>query len=163
MKSLRMYILLGLSAALITSSCKKLYQPYVPPTTLPAATQEGKHTFGCYVNGGLWLPLSNKFSVNALTLMTNQITAARGDEYLILYLGTNTTTAGVYNLTDPGRGAVFSQGAIDYNCTQGTCVITRYDTLKGIVSGTFSFKAVSSTGTVVSIDNGRFDLTVGVN
>lgn len=162
MKSLRIFIMLGLSAALVSSGCGKLYQPNVPPTTLPAATQEGKHTFGCYVNGALWLPLSNKFSVNALTLMTNQITAARGDEYIILDLGM-VNTAGVYNLTDPGRSAEFKQGSVDYNCTQGTCVITRYDNLKGIVSGTFSFKAASSNGTVVSIDNGRFDLTAGVN
>ena len=157
-----MFILLGLSAALVSGSCKKFYQPYVPPTTLPAATQEGKHTFGCYVNGALWLPLSNKFSVNALTLMTNQITANRGDEYITLYLGT-VQTAGVYNLTDPDKRADFQQGEVEYKCTQGTCVITRYDTSNGIVSGTFSFKAASSTGTVVSIDNGRFDLTVGVN
>ena len=162
MKPLKMFILLGLAAALVTGSCKKFYQPYVPPTTLPPATQEGKHTFGFDLNGAVWLPHFDNFLVNSLTLMTNQISAVRGDEIFTMDLGT-ATQPGVYNLTDPGRGASFHQGTVDYTCTQGTCVITRYDTSKGIVSGTFSFKAASSTGTVVSVDNGRFDLTVGVN
>jgi hypothetical protein len=50
--------LLSLTALLLlaAASCAKKAQPSPKSDTLPPITQEGKNTFGCLVNGKVWLP-----------------------------------------------------------------------------------------------------------
>ena len=50
-----LYILFVLLSFLIFISCDDLF-PDPPPPTLPEITTEAKGTFGCYINGELWLP-----------------------------------------------------------------------------------------------------------
>ena len=50
MKTLKRLLLLCLALLLLANECKK--ENY---DTLPPETQEGKNTFGCYVNGELFV------------------------------------------------------------------------------------------------------------
>jgi len=54
-----------------------------------------------------------------------------------------------------------SGGQNDYETNakvSGQLMITKLDTMKQIVSGTFYFNALNSTGDTVKITNGRFDM-----
>jgi hypothetical protein len=52
---MKQLLLFFLSCVLLSSGCKK-QKPVNPIDQLPAATQEGKNTFGCLVNGKVFLP-----------------------------------------------------------------------------------------------------------
>ncbi|MEO7801559.1 MAG: hypothetical protein ABIR81_06155 [Ginsengibacter sp.] len=52
---MRPYIVLIFCFFLITASCKKNNTP-TDEDQLPPATQTGANTFGCLINGKVWLP-----------------------------------------------------------------------------------------------------------
>ncbi|GAA3938419.1 hypothetical protein GCM10022406_23220 [Hymenobacter algoricola] len=49
-------------AVLGLSQCKKKVP--TPEDQLPAATQEGRHIFGCLVDGQVWIPNGNNGTSN---------------------------------------------------------------------------------------------------
>jgi hypothetical protein len=61
MTYLKRYIALLLLCGMLTQ-CELLgIKPANKPETLPPITQEGKNTFGCYINGNLFLPRKSTF------------------------------------------------------------------------------------------------------
>ena len=60
-----MLLLLALSCVLLTNmTCKK---SYIEKNELPPITQTGANTFGCYVNGEIFLPRSGPMYGGAIT------------------------------------------------------------------------------------------------
>lgn len=141
---------------------------------LPDATQQGLNTFGCNIDGVAWIPTGTSgpggtkpVSAGLRQDGTFRIYAG-SPEYLLVMNVPNVTTnkTGEYNLgnlTD-NFGNFFTKATnIDYltdKSNLGKVVITKMDTTKRIVSGTFYFKAKDvKSDKVIDISNGRFDVS----
>jgi hypothetical protein len=153
---------------------------------LPKPTQSGADTFGCKVNGMVWIPdgipgvprippvnggyqANPKYAVNIRAYKGQSNT----DQTVKIYLK-NVTKPGIYSLNfdtgyfpqavTPENHATYSSRSPDsfYGTTAqvgGTVTITHADTVAKIISGTFSFNAVDKDGNQVKITSGRFDIS----
>jgi len=167
--------------ALILSSCTSCDEP--DSTVLPAETQSGKNTFGCYVNNDLFvggfanLMAPNPFNAtyskkyNGLGIMVsgvvnNNFKTSRNIFLEVFSIKADTTmkidTAFCYNIND----------FYPYYVTRktGEIYITKLDTINKIVSGRFRFTAKSADWYRNAVDNdsivvtnGRFDLKLTIN
>ncbi|WP_299762726.1 hypothetical protein [uncultured Pontibacter sp.] len=104
MKTRALYLLLVL---LCFSSCKKWFAN--PKEELPAATMEGKNTFGALVNGKVWLPKGRPhfFQSNLNFIYDDRELAIRAYnvededyEYMDIYMS-QLEREGIYYLNDP--------------------------------------------------------------
>jgi hypothetical protein len=167
MKRLGFFFLL-MFFALSGVACKKNDQ-----NTLPPITQSGKNTFGCYVDGQLWLP-SKSYSITARVLC---ITLDKDASFHLLVKHDHPgydphdyfsivfkplTTTGTYDLSDQSKAGseLEIQGESNYSDTykvvKGQLIITRFD---NIVAGQFSFSIINNrTNKIYNITEGRFDL-----
>lgn len=162
---------------LLASACHKTPTPE-PDPDLPPATQEGKGTIGCYINGKPWWP--------------KPYLAIGIDPYLrVIYGGLNPGTFSLRGITneniltimvpmsakkgdnqiwyDPFQGYIFtSYDTISFarGCGQfrldtlktRRLTITKLDTIGvGIISGTFEFTAFNTCGDTLRFTQGRFD------
>lgn len=160
-------------------SCKEDPPAPVEPT-LPPITQTGENTFGCYVNGELWLPKGN--------IQNPELNADYYNSCVMIYAvrtGQNPLTGFhlnfgkvfrdtsfvIHNYSDSisyqyfhfNRSYYAQTGPIsDYHAiyiNSGELNLLRLDTINRIMAGTFHFTAVDTlTGDSVMVDNGRFDL-----
>jgi hypothetical protein len=148
-------------------------------------TSEGKYTFGCLVNGKLWLPevkCSSVFNCDPEVFgdygYSSKNILVQG-RYKVPNDGINETIYFEINgyefLNDTiilsshedsmkNFGAYFmylpnQKGYYTDSINKGSVIISRLDTINGIVSGEFSFEGVSKSGEKVSITEGRFDVT----
>jgi hypothetical protein len=141
-----------------------------PKPTLPAVTTSGKNTFGCRVNDTIWVS-KGSFGISGTTLyyFQEEVTI-RGynhtkKEYVSLSLKPVTAT-GYYELSklissSTSRATYIPQSSSIYvaqPATEGYLNVLRFDTIKGIVSGTFAFNAYNQNGDTVHVTDGRFDL-----
>jgi len=125
-----------------------------PAPTLPPETQEGKHTFGCYVNGRLFVPVpgaagfGSPFLISDYYLSTNSLTiiAYGRNEYFNLSILNPEE-----NIKKEIEGIIYSSYRIQ---NTGEIIFTRFDLDNLIVSGTFSFEIKP----YYSITQGRFDI-----
>lgn len=179
---MKQFLLFFLCSLLIGSSCRK-HKPVDPVSQLPPETQTGANTFGCLVDGKVFLPKGDPFggpvikaqyqfvngkqgfgvSARRSTGETSQIVGIIGDSIQI--------SIGTFNLTSLASGK-FSGGytyrdltnpaGVSYytkDIQKGQITIKHFDTVNQIVSGTFWFDALdSTTGKIVQIREGRFDL-----
>ncbi|MGE0076607.1 MAG: DUF6252 family protein [Bacteroidales bacterium] len=150
---------------------------------LPPETQTGNNTFGCLVNGKVWLPRGVPFSSVGTVAWVNS-------SYNYLSVGANQDNSQsigfVLKDTEINSGMVYtlnsnvnSHADFESRCETGAycyygsnsknvgeLTITKFDTINMIVSGLFSFKAyfteaqASDCGcdSLFSITEGRFDL-----
>lgn len=151
---------------------------------LTPMTLEGKNTFSCKVNGKVWIPerpndwfgLANAInggfagygSHNPPTIYL----IAYSSEKTELHIFLKTIEVGVHELNQDTyridrdffpENYGWYQGAdgISFITNQyhtGRVVITKADTLSGIISGTFEFEGGNSLGKKVKITDGRFDI-----
>lgn len=161
-------LLVFLFLSLQVAACKKDSSK----NTLPPITQDGKNTFGCYVDGQLWLP-ANSYSITARVLC---ITLDQGNSFTLLVQHDHSgndlkdrfslafkplTSTGTYDLTDQSKaGAELIQSESDlsntYTIVKGQLTITRFD---NIVAGQFYLSIKNNnTGKIYNITDGRFDL-----
>lgn len=188
MKKLLLAALLPWLCLLTLTACHKDDPAPTPPppptdyTALPPATQTGANTFGCKVNGQVWVPRVPLFSL---------------DVPLVAYLSeSNNSGAGriTCNLIDGttqqyewmSMNFIADQFSVgEYCCTQNPVVrtsylssndnwylsycqqerncinITRIDTINNVISGTFEFTVYRDTtnqSDKITISEGRFDL-----
>lgn len=170
MKVFCFYIILML---VVCSSCKT--DILSPKEELPAATQEGLNTFGCLVNGEVWIPkrIYNKleyfyyendgsFNVTAYKKIgSNDINQELGfgvlegliaeDSYILSNLETTKSMAGFNNY--------------NLNCyyetnpkQAGTLSIIKLDTANHIIAGTFEFTVWTEECDTIKVTDGRFDI-----
>jgi len=172
--------------ALILSSCNLCNEP-ADPTVLPAETQSGKNTLGCYVDGkmyfgGYYAPFghraltaeyhksSNRLVIDSYgKIISNGIDSTAS---LCLYVNNiriNSTQKIDSCLYMPGNSDNWIKTGCYMYATvhDGEIVITKLDTLNKIVSGRFSFMGTCSgpsfhiyeeSDGVMQISQGRFDL-----
>ena len=148
---------------------------------LPPATQTGANTFGCLVNGKAWVPqkgglFTDKPLEGGYLLVGNQLNlwiqaTGKDGSGLDLWVEKPSLT-GEYELKyDTGikptvllprnYGYYYQSGTGYITAPQytGRLIVSRTDTIKGILSGTFEFTARNAkTGQTVSVTDGRFDL-----
>lgn len=141
--------------------CKK-QSPDPGPETLPAETQSGARTFGCLVDGKVWLPIS-KFPYSSLSTTIQYdilgLNSSRRDEFISIAVR-NMTDVGNYDLKLNNSHASYIIAGTFYECKQGLLTITRYDRTNKILSGRFSFIGQDSISKkTVSVTDGRFDVT----
>ena len=146
---------------------------------LPEITQTGEDTFGCLVDGEVWLP-------KAMLIYTpkHSVILERVDDVRIWDIVANRTTSSGFNFRIPED--FFEEGILNIPVDKdkdigiffdleanypsehfswdqdlsGELNISRYDTINKIISGIFWFDVMSGKGTKIEIREGRFDLTI---
>ncbi|MCW3073047.1 MAG: hypothetical protein JWP69_116 [Flaviaesturariibacter sp.] len=171
------YFLTAILYLMLTSvSCKK----HKDSDKLPPITQIGANTFGCLVNGKVWVPkgyngngtpnprLSLDFfnSRNTFSINTYQFENNNPAGFISLSFLDTIIRAGVYTYPDKMNFSVGWEKAIGSCFTQafdtsvkkwGEAILTKYDNTLRIASGTFNFKFKAQTCDTVYITSGRFD------
>lgn len=159
----------------------------VPTPTLPPETQTGANTFGCYVNGNLFVAQSGGTSIYASYIpQTGYLeiftfgSGLSGDYIIlrILHLKENAINTSFNVFFGKQYAALnwfteYNNGItsyIDMNQNIGEVFITRLDTINKIVSGNFHCKMGKSENfnnmdmntykldSIANISQGRFDL-----
>lgn len=174
----RSLLLLASASLLLLSSCSKLdYRQ-----RLPDETTEGKNTFGCKLDGEVWVAFAREtldreiepeFSSTGFSVLAEK-EDADGEDEIYLTIG---DTSGLKELTYSHVHG-FSASYINYeNSTYddtytfagtngGDITFTKISPgpaggYKAIVSGRFSFTATGvRTGKVITVTDGRFDVKV---
>ncbi len=136
---------------------------------LPPATQQGKNTFGCLVNGRAWVTrtstdVSSFYQSGVLQVSADISEGNRQHIDLIVLNGVIEGTT--YDLTDNSKcGAKFSWIKTSMICFYeaentliGSLTITKVDQAKLIVSGQFEFTTIVSGCDTIKVTNGRFDV-----
>ena len=174
--------LLPLALLLALSACKK-----DDPNALPDATQEGKNTAGVLLDGRAFVPKPSSISTgspvngywrktrggNSLSLSFRQFSRQedRGVSFFLPHIrrastfalnqvpaitnGLNNAAYGQYHQQRPTPSTSYYTGPD----APGQLIITRFDTVANIVSGTFEMNPrEAGTGATVAITQGRFDL-----
>ena len=167
--------------AILCSSLKCSKDKTNPPTTLPPITQEGKNTFGCKVNGGIWVPyykcggsgnpcgelfvdvypaiIQQKIpiEINMSFTKKNQDNSSTGFQI---------NTKQNFKLFTTGNkidslNIEFSTSSFKFyrnSNNNGSFQLTKLDTLNNIISGLFETTLYVSATDSVKITEGRFDL-----
>lgn len=157
------------------------------PTSLPPITKIGNNTFGCLINNELFLPrkiisfsaqssgdsiIANyNWSRNSTTnIETYKLNIYISNQFTRKYLGINFESS---NVLIQGQTYSFGQNIFEtfnasyslpnfsYGTTNqsiGQITIMKFDRANNIISGTFWFDAINSTGAKVEVREGRFDL-----
>ena len=163
---------LPLVTLLLFSACKK-EEPN--PDSLPPITQEGKNTFGCYINGEVWVP-------HAPGLFERNITPVFGDWIRIealryfnsdgsdsqdLVISFNPDPSNVeklYSVENENASFIFLSKECEYhieNNITGSITITKYDlTEEKVIAGTFEFILGKEGCETLHFTDGRFDVKV---
>ncbi len=176
MKHLKLCLLL-FAMANIFASCTKDKQS---EDQLPPATQTGAGTFGCKINGKVYVPKGSSgtgrpnphiqydYDLNGnpyLSIETFQYPTSNKTGLLIAFR--NLAIIGYYPVSDSFRFD-FGWPDVIQNCGNsssdinvlkwGGGNITKLDITNRIISGTFDFKVKNTTCDTVYITNGRFDI-----
>lgn len=124
---------------------------------LPAETQGGKNTFGCLVNGELWLP-EGTFPYSGLKVSSDYgSTLTASNSTGVMSLRTDQLTEGQLIPLFDNR-ALFSRDGEGFISTGGSLKISKFDKVKQIIAGTFYFTAKNAKGDSVVVTDGRFDV-----
>ena len=173
--------LLLLALCSIFASCKKDKTETNSVDQLPPATQTGANTFGCLVNGNVYVPTGYngtgrpnphiQYDLNLNGRPTQGITADRivnsmyAGSILVAFrnldhLGTYLTPDD-FNFSSDWTKVIGNCSTIAFDSTiqkWGKGIITKLDIPNRIISGTFDFKFKTLQCDTVFITDGRFDI-----
>ncbi len=151
-------------------SCDDIINPKTELEKLPPATQTGKSTFGCLVNGKAWV---TRTSTDALSFYQSgllQVGAGADvnnkEQGMVLVVSNGVVEGSLYDLaTDINNLVEFSSRNVSgicfyerQNALDGHLKITKLDQVNLIVSGLFEFTTVVSGCDTITVTDGRFDL-----
>ncbi|MBS1487715.1 MAG: hypothetical protein JST43_09005 [Bacteroidetes bacterium] len=172
MKSL--LIILSLALIIQFSSCDLFKKSDPKPLTelqkLPPATQTGKNTFGCLINGKAFVPISTTDITAIYQQGILQIGVHTTSPYQSVGLSVDETNYGpITTISYPLNKPPNSSGGSSYmplngsslcstQAISGVITITKIDRVSYIVSGTFEFSSAASGCDTLKITNGRFDI-----
>lgn len=165
--SKQIFVVLALCIMCISFSCQK--------EKLPKATEKGANTFGCKIDGKVFVPkdalalpgLTASYNESSRTLeiyCTEPNTGSKRSVSIIiqdLQTGNNVldynNRANVYLFERNQPDQYYETNAT----TGGVLTITRLDTVANIISGTFSFQAAlrPDNSKILNVTDGRFDIT----
>ena len=158
--------------------CSKDNKPFAGNDQLPPETQTGANTVGCLVNGRVFIPHAEGISpevncfyqlVNGKYFFTMAFSDLRGSsiETVNLFSAKIDLQMNQIYVLNQGYNPVVGGGAEYYKdlsnkfstnlIKTGELKITKLDSSKSIISGTFWFDATNSAGEKVEIRQGRFD------
>lgn len=160
---------------LLCISCRK-------EAALPKTTDEGKNTFGCKIDGALFVPektitypttspLATYYDARTgyLELRVSEDTDeanGRLQRYFSIKVSNLATGSNALNEANKAQVVVSRLDQLDKHyetnsATGGTLTISRLDTAAHIIAGTFSFQAAlrPDNSSVVRVTEGRFDVT----
>ena len=148
----------------ILSSCTSCNEP--DPTVLPAETQSGKNTFGCYVNDELFvggfasLMSPNPFDVsyskkyNGISILVSGVVNNNFKTSRQIYIEVLSIKADSVMLIDKAYCYNINDLYPYYDTNHsGEIYFTKLDTINKIVSGRFKFTAKSSDWHHNRVDN----------
>lgn len=166
------------------SSCKKSKNSS-PIDQLPPETQIGANTFGCLVDGKVFVPKGLGLSPR-LTCYYQYIYFPHENGYVFQVAANDKSMPSVLNSLNIGFDSMkvmegktyllqkvykggargnyrhFTETSLDdfftYSPSSGELVITKFDEANQIVSGTFWFNAINNNGDTVYVTDGRFDM-----
>ncbi len=174
----RLFIILLLCS--IATGCKKKKNDHAADT-LPPATMVGANTFGCLIDGKVFVPKKKLFAMSVILQCNYEyinseyyfMLAARNqiENYNVainidkLQITGDTVLSFSLPITGPmyGRcGATQNNFTVPYSTTNdlpGQLTFSKFDLVHQIASGTFWFDAIdSATGKIVEVRDGRFDV-----
>ena len=170
-------VIITMLLLLCAASCKKENKN---EDQLPPATQTGANTFGCLVNGKVYVPKGfngtgtpnpkTQFDIGVngqpyFNITVSRLSAGNVSEgNLFMSIG-NLSTLGIYNYPADlnflfGWNIIGDCGIIAFDTTVkkwGLCEITKYDLNARIISGKFNLKYKTLSCDTIFITNGRFD------
>ena len=175
-------LLLTLFALLLSNCDKDNTAPKTEEEKLPAATQEGKRTFGCLIDGKAWTPKAGVLPP-PISVTYNEIT---GDLRITARKNLDNTLSQLVSFYAPSisldtfnlpldKSIWFDTstvcpalssinpltgiGSKEYWNTNGTLIISKVDWSTGIIAGTFEYDAYSpECADTIRITQGRFDV-----
>ncbi len=169
----KLYILLF--PFLLAASCGKKDDDQ-PTDKLPPATMTGANTFGCLVNGEVWLPHTGSIWDEALNVKhdrgwvgcdqlaigVKKITSTNVNIYQTFNINVWCPVVGA-NTTSPSNGIFIDfEDCGNYRVdtlSPHVVNITKLDTINFIASGTFYFTAINDDCLdTIRITEGRFDV-----
>ena len=175
---MKKYLIFVFPLLLLLAYCHKPPEPEPnPEPDLPAATQEGKGTIGCYINGKPWVPtpylcigcipylkVTYDANSNLFVLSSHNYIRDVVDQYMRIYIydttiGTNKITRlpeGIFNGSTEGN---FSANKVYYLDTSQTNILklNKVDKERNIISGEFQFTAISGKKDTIKVTKDRFD------
>jgi hypothetical protein len=176
----KLVILLTITATLLSCCKKDVTLTPTPLSQLPPVTQTGANTFGCLLDGQVFVPgiTNNSYQcfyqlvngeyyfwvgannqkkgvLTALSIGTEKLTITEG-QILNLYDRINGNCFGRYFLGNDLTGVIENNYTSTTNT--GELKITKLDFAKSIVSGTFWYDVKDKDGVVHQIREGRFDM-----
>jgi len=172
MVSYKKFSFSSLCAIFLSSSCS-LFSFGDDDNTLPKATTSGRITFGCRVNGEVWIPKGYDGVPNfeaawfsdygGVVQVSVYRIISQGNVESIQMNPINVNGPGEYDLMSSDYIlAVYTNGKCDYDevglVSSGKMNITKLDFDNQIVSGTFFFNLEKANCEDVAITDGRFDL-----
>ena len=140
---------------------------------LPPATQEGKNTFGCLVNGKAWVTKSTVradavYQSGILSIGGSIIEPSAQSIGIALTESTEKVTIGNHSLLFNGKFNPIVRVYISDSCYYGienyqdtfagVLSITNFNQLNYIISCTFEFTTVTTGCDTLYVTDGRFDI-----
>lgn len=149
---------------------------------LPPATQEGKNTFGCLVNGEAFTPKGSNLGGPILSSFYQFINRPSGTGFYFNISASNKQSELIKGISLNAENTIIAEGnkyilkgdkvfssfsilKLDktdkFSTTdlfRGELYISKFDESKQIVSGTFWFDALNEKGEKVEVREGRFDV-----
>jgi len=175
MKALQLPLFLLFSLLLFSFRCKKQNtEPELPPETTIGAM-----TFGCKVNGKVFVPKSGDGFPGIITeypflgngqgggWFLNIAAVDRSSEFLQrVSITTDSLLLVEGNTYQLKKEKGFAKGQYGFNLflyqisteDTGELVLTKHNQTQRIISGRFSFSATSNNGEKVNVTEGRFDV-----
>lgn len=173
--------IISLLSLVFLFSCKKNVDD------LPAATQSGANTFGCRIDGKIWVPQKNPVFPGADILESRQMpnndlyinarnfnSSPNETEFEIFIKEMDGLGVYTFNttLSAPSTAASYiyyvkrnispqNEWMTSASYT-GTVTITAYDTVQRFVSGTFQLQAINlyNAPMPITVSDGRFDVKI---
>jgi hypothetical protein len=174
-----------LTCVCLACKCEKYEEP---PVEMPPETQEGKNTFGCYLDGELYTSyklarsgygaagysasLEAAYSYNNISGTLGIICYCRsgheanssGKSFFAMFL--ENPEENVEMILDEAWVSKHLSANLSFrfrNNTNGKVILTRFDTINRIVSGRFSYEAslldsYPGIDSIARVTDGRFDL-----
>ncbi len=171
------FVLACLLLLMLVTACRR--DPPEPEPDLPPETQEGKDTFGCYLNGVPWKPSQKEWGNNTLyvqfdgtyfTLYAYHNDNGRNER--ISFFSASIQNMGQYpigklalnggsicNFWDIAKNKPIVNSADNDVISDGLLTITKFDMNQKIISGKFWFKLQKNDGTTIEAKEGRFDIS----
>jgi hypothetical protein len=161
---------------LTLTSCNNDDNDTKPIDQLPPATQIGANTFGCLLDGEVFLPGDGQNPLDCVYEFANGVfnlglqANKRNENNYVVWIGLKAKEFELeenqtYNLLEEGNptngyGVFGLAGSYSYTTQNysGKLTITKLDLENKIISGTFFFDIQDFTGKIRKITEGRFDM-----